>query len=381
MLEKVAQEKLRCSELLKMAPENVQRLVKKVLDDQRVYVDLESLNYFLEERGFEQQEFKLEQFYDVSKLVADLREGEILSDFMHKFKSMKLDVVSLSEMRELLTQAEPTDLERAHTISQINAIINHVEEQLQLVSNQMREQITLEEFVKHMHFSNGTASDHLTSDLLRSKIDSVLGEAAQEAEVKSPSFNGILSHPAYILDPEQGSVDPVLAELHSVDDLRKQETLAVEDSELGTVSHLSKSALTEKAVYRDAMLNTEPSLQVKRILNKVENDLIALYLQPQTDQGEIERRIHDYTYVRMQECMTNPAYAAGLNSPNGHIYQKALKERLLDELKFTDSINVDDLDWGRVDRAQKELYLQVDPRDKYSLQGVNNEHAIGYNKV
>lgn len=45
--------------------------------------------------------------------------------------------------------------------------------------------------------------------------------------------------------------------------------------------------------------------------------------------------------------MVNPEFAQAIKSPNGHIYLKVLRERVLSELNFGDGVASEELEWEK----------------------------------
>jgi len=45
-------------------------------------------------------------FFDVNELVRDVSSGEALTNFMEKYKDMNLDVVSMSEIKNIMNRAQ-----------------------------------------------------------------------------------------------------------------------------------------------------------------------------------------------------------------------------------------------------------------------------------
>jgi hypothetical protein len=89
-------------------------------------------------------------------------------------------------------------------------------------------------------------------------------------------------------------------------------------------------------------------------------------------------------FIRMKECLLNPHFAQGIRSVNGHIYQKALRERVLDELKLSEYINIEDINWQGIPKDEKDdlqIMRVYFPDQKYSLNSLNNLDAIGYNHL
>mmetsp|Transcript_14534 Transcript_14534/g.22566 ORF Transcript_14534/g.22566 Transcript_14534/m.22566 type:complete len:225 (-) Transcript_14534:821-1495(-) len=110
---------------------------------------------------------------------------------------------------------------------------------------------------------------------------------------------------------------------------------------------------------------------------------MRLYTAPKVDPKELEQLLEEYTIIRSKECMLDPAFASGLSSANGHIYRDALREQILKELGMIEPKNIDKIDWYNVlTFTNKEDYApQHNVLEKYNLNKINNEEAIGYNKL
>jgi len=84
--------------------------------------------------------------------------------------------------------------------------------------------------------------------------------------------------------------------------------------------------MSEKAAYEEAVKMVQLKPQMEGWKNFYENKIIRLYTQPQLDQGELQKLIKEYIYIRTQECMVNKEFALGAKSTNAHIYKGALQE-------------------------------------------------------
>lgn len=83
----------------------------------------------------------------------------------------------------------------------------------------------------------------------------------------------------------------------------------------------------------------------------------------------------------MKECQLNPEFAQGLQSANGTIYLKVLRECIADELRLAESTTLDEFSWARTADAENPNLLNYDTEWKYSLGHLNNEQAIGYRNL
>jgi len=105
------------------------------------------------------------------------------------------------------------------------------------------------------------------------------------------------------------------------------------------------------------------------------------YTRDDLDQKKVQNLIQGYTEARMKECQLNPDFAQGLQSPNGTIYLKVLRESIANELKLAESTTLDEFSWTRTADAPDSSLLQYDTEWKYSLNHLNNEEAIGYRNL
>lgn len=49
--------------------------------------------------------------------------------------------------------------------------------------------------------------------------------------------------------------------------------------------------------------------------------------------------MEEYMNARIKDLMVKPVFNKALKSPNGHIYMKVLRERVLSELNFADGVD------------------------------------------
>lgn len=93
--------------------------------------------------------------------------------------------------------------------------------------------------------------------------------------------------------------------------------------------------------------------------------------------------MQEYTNVRVNGLMVKPKFARALKSPNGHIYMKVLRERVLEELNLSNSVQPEEqLQWDGTRKAQEGDASDgkyYDIASLYNLNEVTNENAIGFN--
>jgi len=78
-------------------------------------------------------------------------------------------------------------------------VIEHVEDQLQYVSHERRQEISLGEFMTRHHYLNGTSLREYSNELLRGQIEKALGRAESTVESAAAvdwNLSGVLTHPA-----------------------------------------------------------------------------------------------------------------------------------------------------------------------------------------
>ena len=85
--------------------------------------------------------------------------------------------------------------------------------------------------------------------------------------------------------------------------------------------------------------------------------------------------------LRFKTCMLNESFAKKINDPaNGHVYLKALRERIVDELGLTREANSDDLQFKNFYNSGKNM-MKYDVESMYSMQDINNSESIGYDSI
>lgn len=105
--------------------------------------------------------------------MRDVQSGETLAEFMKRYNDSSIDVLSLAQLRHMIKQ--PSNGFDASQLANINAVLDHVSEQMSHVSNDRRSQLTLGEFLARHHYLSGSSLRRYSSDVLKSQIERVIG--------------------------------------------------------------------------------------------------------------------------------------------------------------------------------------------------------------
>lgn len=112
-------------------------------------------------------------------------------DSLDQFASSKLDVLSLAQIKQVLSS------QKKGAKSDELLVIDHIADQLQYVANSRREELTLGEFLERHHHLSGGALAKYSANMLKSQIEKRLGEVTGEsAAVIDSQLGGVISHPA-----------------------------------------------------------------------------------------------------------------------------------------------------------------------------------------
>ena len=96
---------------------------------------------------------------------------------------------------------------------------------------------------------------------------------------------------------------------------------------------------------------------------------------------KINEIIEEYQEARMKVCMLNADFQAKVkNSENGHIYLKALRERVIDELQILQDTSPQELTFNQL-QLNETKHLKYDVESLYNLQNVNNTDAMGFDNL
>lgn len=220
---------------------------------------------------------------------------------MTQYKDSKVDVVSIAEIQSMLEAAVPTKNVDNQLLSQIKSVIEHVDDQLQYVSHDRRQEITLGEFMTRHHYLNGTSLREYSNELLKGQIEKALGRAESTEDSAAAvdwNLSGVLTHPAS----------------HAEDLLGKssQDKVEVIDEETGLTKTKTAGELLQQAVYRDARRLTEMNQEMISLKNMYENSLMIEYTRDDLNQKKVQNLIQGYTEARMKDCQLNPDFAQGL---------------------------------------------------------------------
>ena len=114
--------------------------------------------------------------------------------------------------------------------------------------------------------------------------------------------------------------------------------------------------------------------------NFYENKLLKEYTNEKFNQESVENLIQEYTQARLKDCMLKPKFASALRSPNANIYLKILQETVMSELKLNESASINELSLEK-DNSFFRDQMNYNPENRYNLDHLNNEQAIGYDNL
>lgn len=103
----------------------MQSLVNQLCSEDRKYVNYEQLMKRLENHQF--NNLSADAFINKAVLFRGVQQGEELADFMQKFGSINLDVVSLAEAREAVQNAAAESEDKVSTVAKINAVLDYAD--------------------------------------------------------------------------------------------------------------------------------------------------------------------------------------------------------------------------------------------------------------
>lgn len=152
----------------------------------------------------------------------------------------------------------------------------------------------------------------------------------------------------------------------------------------GRSEELTNSEAIQRQVHRDARELTLLDRETTALKHFYENKLLQEYTEEDLDQKKVEDLVQEYTNARVKALMLKPKFAKALKSANGHIYMKVLRERVLEELNFTEGVQAEEFEWSKTEDAR--LGDCSDGKDYdiaslYNLNDLINEDAIGFNKL
>jgi len=253
---------------------------------------------------------------------------------MSKYQDVKLDVVSLGEVKHMLDAAIPNDNTDVGLLSQIKVVLDHVDDQLLYVGNDRRKQISLGDFMSRHHYLNGSSLRQYSNDLLKGQIEKAMGKSEQDSASIDWKMSGIQTHPASHVSGDSNILVDIV------------------DEETDDTKTKPLAEAMQQAVVRDARRITELSAEMTALKNMYENKLMEEYTRDKLNQSSVETLIREYTEARMTDCKLNPTYMKGVQSANGHIYKKVLMEQITKELRITDATTRNEFSYYRTEDAE-----------------------------
>lgn len=218
-------------------------------------------------------------------------------------------MVSLAELKHVIKTSGSHSAEE----KQILSVLAYIDEQLQRVSNERREQLTLSDFLAKHQVMSANGLSNYSSHLLQSQIQAVLGNKATNIQQPEES-----AHPfAHLASPSK----PISQLIYDATQGSAPEAYAQGD-------------LIQKEVYAEAMKSIELSKEMKNLKFSFENELLTEYAKSHVDDHKIQSIIGQYINTRVNDCLVRSEFASALKGKNKTLYIKLLKESIISELKL-----------------------------------------------
>jgi hypothetical protein len=156
------------------------------------------------------------------------------------------------------------------------------------------------------------------------------------------------------------------------------------NDELTSVESSGKRDDKLRGIIDDARRLTEIPFDFEQHRNHFQSKFLwAMTKTEGSDDGlkKINDIIEEYQEARMKVCMLNADFQAKVkNSENGHIYLKALRERVIDELQILQDTSPQELTFNQL-QLNETKHLKYDVESLYNLQNVNNTDAMGFDNL
>ena len=385
--------------LTKQAPRDVQALLASIQSSSSEYLNLAELERVLKARDYEKLRSSA-TIIDRQRMFGDLRKkaGEPkLQSFLSSYMNTPLDVVSLAEARETVAQAPTSSLFDERLQAQITQVLDFAEEQLKYVPHARREQISLGDFLARHTYTGGStsqSSQQYMADVLRNKLQQVIGDSIDQAATIDWEFGGFRTNPL-THKQEDARVKAALAQgkgynaeatLDAQIESQLGGRLSQELGEAALVGYMNgtEHAVQERSAYeleqllRDAQRLTALRPEFTHTKSMYENEIMKLYSSPEFDQAAVERAVQAYTEVRLRDCLLDDEFKAKASSNNGHYYMKMLKEQIAEELAIAQPAKASDFAFSKL--MEGDIY-KANPEGRYNTAAVSNLENIGYDKL
>ncbi len=84
---------------------------------------------------------------------------------------------------------------------------------------------------------------------------------------------------------------------------------------------------------------------METIKNLYENKLLIEFTKAEINQELINHLIKEYMQARYNDCMVKKEFSEAMKTENKHIYLKVLRQRVFEEMKLTESMDINELSW------------------------------------
>jgi len=136
-------------------------------------------------------------------------------------------------------------------------------------------------------------------------------------------------------------------------------------------------AVLDKKVIDDAIISVQTSEDNHTMKSYYQNKvMLALTNIDTMETSQFEEPVEMYMKLRMKECMLKQGFQDKIKGQHGHIYLKALREMVLEELNLDKEAHLHDV--SMMEHTQE---WKFDVESPQNLLNLNNTDAIGYENL
>lgn len=269
---------------------------------------------------------------------------------MKDYQHQTVDVVSLAEIKAMIQGT--TELSNEMKIP-IITVLEHVEQNMRYVPNDRRKEITLGDYMKKHHYVNVSSLTEFSNDILKNIISRTLGEKTNVAQVDNIDWEyaKYRTHPQTHKDENkrvetlykeqktalsQTQIDSMIDRIINKSELDlPKKNFTVVNPRTGQFESFNAQDHAHNEIMRDCLENCKLKSDFIPIKDYFHNLILRTYADPDFKQEQVERIIQKYTELRLNDCLMTPNFKQKLQSDNGHMYIKVLREHVVDELNLT----------------------------------------------
>lgn len=234
-------------------------------------------------------------------------------------------------------------------------LIEHVDQNSRYLSNQQRQAISVKDYFERHHFTSYQAYQRYADDLLKQKVDQLLGKADSTSAAQidwqlgknrtmpsehqiNESVDSVL-HRDDIYDlsnREPQTLGSGLLGKEFIDEDAKQPAQSImvdyTDPVTGKVEQMSQRDLMNKKIYREARALSKLPNGMEPAKNLYENLILKEMLEPEVRENRTQELIEEYINMRLKGAMSNARFAEVMKTDDAHLFIKMLREECIVEL-------------------------------------------------